>query len=165
MKITTVIFDWGDTIMRDFRLAGPMKNWDRVEMIPGAAEMLEKINPFYTICIATSANHSGTSDMIEALRRVGIDKVFHHFFASDDLGASKPDPAFFKAIVKKLGKYPGNCLAVGNLYQKDVVPAKKAGLKTVFFNEFDESGYYPEADHVIRHLGEMIRVLEAYEKT
>ncbi len=165
MKITSIIFDWGDTIMRDFKQAGPMKNWDRVELIPGAKEMLKNTSPLYTCCIATSADHSGTNDMVEALARVGIDKFFHHFFSSADLGASKPDPAFFRAIAKNLGTDPGNCLAVGNLYHKDVVPAKKAGLNTVFFNEFDEPGSYPEADHVIIRLDELISILKKHEKT
>ncbi|HHN48013.1 MAG TPA: HAD family hydrolase [Bacteroidales bacterium] len=165
MKIKRIIFDWGDTIMRDFKHAGPMKNWDYVEMIPGAAEMLESISPFYTCCIATSADHSGTEEMIEALARVGIVKFFNHFFSSADLGVSKPDPAFFKAIVKKLGTDPGNCLAVGNLYHKDIVPAKKAGLNTVFFNEFDVPGSYPEADYVIKRIDELTRILKKHEKT
>ena len=41
MEIKTLIFDWGDTIMRDLGLPGPMKDWDRVEWIPGAKEMLK----------------------------------------------------------------------------------------------------------------------------
>jgi FMN phosphatase YigB (HAD superfamily) len=164
IKISTIIFDWGDTIMRDFKAPGPMKNWDYVETIPGASEMLEKLNTKFTCCIATSAEHSDTGDMIAALKRAAIDKYFHCFFSSADLGAMKPDQEFFRAIPKKMKIDARHCMAVGNLYRKDVVPAKAAGLTTVFFNEMSEGGNFPDADYVINHLSELADILEKIEK-
>jgi len=164
IKLSTIIFDWGDTIMRDFKLPGPMKNWDYVEPIPGARELLERVSLRFTCCIATSADHSNTNDMKEALKRVAIDHYFHYYFSSNDLGVMKPDPEFFKAILKKMNIRSQNCIAVGNLYQKDVVPAKAAGLTTVFFNEMNESGDFPGADYVINQLGELAGILDKNNK-
>jgi len=155
MKITTLIFDWGDTIMRDLKLTGPMKDWVQVEWVPGAKEMLELVNPKFSCCIATSASHSNTSEMISALKRVGANVYFHHFLSSADLGYSKPDPAFFKGITKALGSNPGECISIGNLYEKDITPAKQSGLTTVWFNENSAEGTFPDADHIIKEWKEL----------
>lgn len=37
----TLIFDWGDTIMRDFFLEGPMWKWKKVEWIANAEKDIE----------------------------------------------------------------------------------------------------------------------------
>ena len=51
-----VIFDWGDTVMKDFsEFQGPMVNWPRVEVIGGIKESLSVINTHFTICIASNA--------------------------------------------------------------------------------------------------------------
>ncbi len=42
---------------------------------------------------------------------------------------SKPNPAYYTQILKKLGKQPGECLMVGNDTQEDVLPAQKAGIQ------------------------------------
>jgi putative hydrolase of the HAD superfamily len=159
MKITTLIFDWGDTIMRDLKLQGPMKDWDQVEWVTGAKEMLEITNPKFTCCIATSASHSNTSEMIIALKRVGANAYFQHFLSSADLRYSKPDPEFFKGITKALGTDPWECISIGNLYEKDITPAKQAGLTTIWFNENREKGNFPDADHIINEWKELPAIL------
>ena len=138
-QISTLIFDWGDTIMHDYNLPGPMADWEKVEWIPGAEKALKTLSEKYTCIIATSADHSGTEDMIAALRRVGADKYFHHFFSSKELGYKKPDPRFFSSIVEKLNVTPGECVMIGNFYEKDITGAKQAGLQTVLFNENENS--------------------------
>lgn len=144
-----LIFDWGDTIMRDLNLPGMMKEWPVVEWVPGAEKMLENIYNQFITCIATSAAHSNTPDMIAALRRIGADKYFKYFFSSDDLGASKPDPVFFTSIIKRIGTHEDNYISIGNLYEKDIAPAKAAGLRTIWFNELKIQGNFPMADVII----------------
>lgn len=155
MKITTLIFDWGDTIMRDLKLPGPMKDWGHVEWVPGAEEMLQKVSPHFNCCIATSASHSDTSDMVAALKRVGAEKYFHHFLSSNDLGCAKPDPKFFSSIVRFLKAEPAECISIGNLYEKDITPAKAAGLSSIWFNENNTEGHFPNADHIIHYWKEL----------
>ncbi len=152
--LTTLIFDWGDTIMRDYDLPGPMSGWEKVSWIPGAEKVLKILSEKYSCIIATSADHSGTDEMIAALKRVEANKYFHHFFSSQELGFKKPDPGFFNSIAKKLSLDPSNCMMIGNFYEKDIVGAKQAGMQTVWFNEsknkgqFD-SGSFSAADEII----------------
>jgi HAD superfamily hydrolase (TIGR01509 family) len=159
LPIHTLIFDWGDTIMRDFALPGTMKDWPTVEYIPGAEAALKVAAAKYTCIIATSANHSDTKDMIAALERVGAQKYFHHFLSSADLGYKKPDPHFFTAITERLNLEPAKCVMIGNLYEKDIAPAKAAGLQTIFFNEKNTQGNFPQADVVIGKMNQLVNHL------
>jgi FMN phosphatase YigB (HAD superfamily) len=162
MKKTILIFDWGDTIMRDLDLGGPMKDWERVEWITGAEKMLEQVSSNFMCCIATSAKHSDTSDMIAALKRLGADQYFDHFFSSSQLGCAKPDPEFFTTITRAINSTVENCISIGNLYEKDIAPAKEAGLITVWFNEKRFEGKFPKADHIIARWNELPEILNKY---
>ena len=156
--ISALIFDWGDTVMRDYNLPGPMAVWEKVAYIPGAQKALESLSGKFTCIIATSAEHSGTDEMIDALKRVGADKYFHHFFSSKDLGYQKPDPGFFSSIVEKLELKAEKCVMIGNLYEKDIVGAKAAGMQTILFDEKQQNHDFPDADAVIHQMDELINI-------
>jgi FMN phosphatase YigB (HAD superfamily) len=157
--IHTLIFDWGDTIMRDFAYPGAMKNWPRVEYLPGAEEALQFVAGKYACIIATGANHSGTSDMIAALKRVEAQKYFQLFFSSEELGFQKPDPRFFSAIISQCNLNPSETVMIGDLYEKDIAPAKKAGLQTIFLNEKKLTGNFINADAIINKMNRLIDLL------
>jgi HAD superfamily hydrolase (TIGR01509 family) len=150
--IQALIFDWGDTIMQDFGHPGPMSRWPEVAWIPGAEASLKKLSKHYPCVIATSADHSGTEEMIAALKRVGADRYFRHFFASNDLGYKKPDPRFFEAITNQLSLEPQACVMIGNHYEKDIVGAKKAGMQTVLFDPQKQQTQFPLADAIIHDM-------------
>ncbi|MCK9451627.1 MAG: HAD family hydrolase [Bacteroidales bacterium] len=155
--IKALIFDWGDTIMRDFEEPGPVSEWKEVAWIPGAAESLQKLHQKYVCIIATSASHSDTAEMKKALKRMDADRYFQHFYSKVDLGFAKPDPRFFERILSLSKLQPEDAVMIGNLYDKDISSAKKAGLFTVFFNENGLSGDFPDADIIIRRMHELIQ--------
>jgi len=155
--IKALIFDWGDTIMRDFEEPGPVSEWKEVAWIPGAAESLQKLYQKYVCIIATSASHSDTAEMKKALKRMGADRYFKYFYSKEELGFAKPDPRFFERILSLRKLQPEDVAMIGNLYDKDISSAKKAGLFTVFFNENDLSGDFPDADIIIRRMHELIQ--------
>lgn len=160
--IKTLIFDWGDTVMRDYALDGPMYAWNKVDWIPGTEDLLRLVKDSFACIIATSADHSGTEDMIKALERVGAKKYFQQFYSQKELGFKKPDPRFFKAVVKKAGLSSDECVMIGNMYEKDIVGAKSAGLKTIFFNENNLRGDFHLADAIVSQMNEIS--LELIEK-
>ena len=157
--VRTLIFDWGDTVMRDFNLPGPMSHWPRVKWIPGAENILKTVAEKYICIIATNAGHSNTEMMIDALKRVGAQKYFHHFYSSKDLGYEKPDPRFFLTIAKKAETKPSACVMIGNMYDKDISGAKAAGMQTVFFNENKTPGRFPHADAVIHSMNQLLNLI------
>jgi len=148
-KIETLIFDWGNTIMVDYNLPGIMKDWDKVSAVSGALLALERLHSHYNMVIATSANHSNTEDMIAALKRVGADQYFQHFFSAKDLGVSKPDPNFFRIITERLGVEPRNTVSIGDRYPNDIDAAKQAGLTTVWLTAEAGEDNHPAANAII----------------
>ncbi len=93
--------------------------------------------------------------MIKALKRVGADKYFQQFYSQKELGYKKPDPRFFEAVIKKAGLSPDECIMIGNMYEKDIVGAKLAGFKTIFFNENKLIENFPLADAIVNQMSEI----------
>lgn len=48
---------------------------------------------------------------------------------SDDLGAEKPDLAFFEKLLEHAGLTPEGTVYVGDRFENDVLPAQQAGLR------------------------------------
>ena len=48
------------------------------------------------------------------------------------VGLFKPDPAIFRYAAEKIGGDPGSMMMVGDSFERDVLPAKKAGMKTAW---------------------------------
>lgn len=164
MRIKVLIFDWGNTVMRDFALPGPMSDWPEVAWIPALEDALKDLSTRFICVIATSAEHSDAEEMLKALERVGADKYFSHFFSAKELGASKPNPEFFKIITEKLGISAENCLAIGDKYKKDIVAAKAAGLKAVLFDEDGKYKGQSENFHTIRSMNELVDAIDVLAK-
>lgn len=159
MQNKAIIFDWGNTIMRDYKLPGPMYQWEKVTWIPGAEDLLKHLQDKYVLAIATNALHSGSEDMVKALKMVGADKYFNHFFSSRELGYQKPDPRFFLAVCDGIEINPEECIMIGDTYERDIIGAKRAGIKTIFFNENKKDGEFSDADYVVEGLLEVVEIL------
>lgn len=84
---------------------------------------------------------------------------------SDDLGAEKPDVAFFEKLIEQKGLAPAATAYVGDRFENDVLPAQQAGLTGVlirrgpwgFVNE--EHSDADEADLRITSLADLREAL------
>jgi FMN phosphatase YigB (HAD superfamily) len=133
--IRVVVFDWGGTVMRNLPgYRGPMAHWPVVEAVAGVGEALHALGPTYHLALATNARDSDGELVRAALRRVGLDGRFDSVFTARDLGAAKPAPRFFGALVARLGVQPEEVVMVGDDYAADVAGAKDAGWHAVWFN-------------------------------
>lgn len=133
--LRAVAFDWGDTVMRVFpEYRGPMARWPEVEAVPGAEVTLRALRKHYRLALATNAIDSGALLVREALARVGLEDLFHAVLTAHELGARKPRRDFFRGLVRELGCAPDEVAMVGDAYQADVVGAKQAGLRAIWFN-------------------------------
>jgi len=135
--IRALLFDWGDTLMRVLpEETGPiMAHWSRVEAIPGAELVLRTLRASYRIALATNGGAAGVPLVRKALARARLDEYLEEIFTAQDLGARKPDTAFFLALLGRLGVRPHEAVMVGDSYAEDVVGAKRAGLSAVWWNE------------------------------
>jgi FMN phosphatase YigB (HAD superfamily) len=158
--IRTLLFDWGNTIMVDFGLPGPMYTWEKVAWISGAEKTLQILGRQYKCFLATNAGASTTPEVMLALKRVGADKYFSGIFLAKEIGYEKPDKKFYTTIIEHLDLPPSSIVMIGDNYQKDCVGAKDTGLKTVFLNTNLETGPFPMADAVIRTIDDLINIIE-----
>ena len=156
-NVKALVFDWGDTLMRDFsEYQGPMVHWPRVEVIPGVPDVLPQLHEQMTCCVASNAGDSDAELMGLALARVGIRQYFHHLVTSRELGATKPDPTFFREILRRLAVEPQACIMIGNDYLKDIVPAKSTGMRTVWFSEAPVTEPASCADAVLHSMKDLV---------
>jgi len=153
-NITHLIFDWGDTLMADDPdIKQAMYLWDKITVMQGVAETMPYLHGKYVCTVGSNAGESDALAMKKAFERVSLDGCFDYYFTSKELGARKPDTAFFDSIVQKLGTVAENTVMIGNDYAKDISGAKKAGLKTVLITA--EKGVYPDADFVVKSFDEI----------
>jgi FMN phosphatase YigB (HAD superfamily) len=164
-SLQAVIFDWGDTLMRDLpEFQGAMVHWPRVELIPGVVEALGSIHGRLACCVASNAGDSDAELMGLALERVGIRHFFDHLWTSRELGATKPNPAFYRAILRELDLEPEACIMVGNDYEKDIAPAKAMGMWTIWLGRSVIENL-PAADAIIHTMEDLYAAINLLVNT
>jgi len=70
-------------------------------------------------------------ELLGLLEENTILECFTYRLTQDDFATTKPDLRFFESIVKRCGVDPRECIMVGDRIDKDVIPAKLIGMKTV----------------------------------
>jgi putative nucleotidyltransferase with HDIG domain len=153
-----LVFDWGNTLMRVFpEYNGPMADWPEVAEVAGVVETLEALLGNYPMVVATNAGDSKTEQVWKALRRVGLGEYFKAVFTSGELGAKKPELRFFRGLESVLARAPYNLVMIGDDFHADVLGAKNAGWKTIWYNPGWQAapGLLPLHDAEIHDLREL----------
>ena len=106
------------------------------------------------------------TERAEQLRALGVDADV--MAMSEEMGVAKPDPAFFRETLRRIGDPdPGRVAYVGDRIDNDVVPACGAGMRAVWLRR-GPWGVIPletpaEADLVVGSLIELTeRIDEAW---
>ncbi len=153
--IEVYLFDWGDTLMIDFPgVPGKMSDWEKVEAVPGAMEVLENLSKHAEIYVATGAADSTESDIERAFERVGLSQYISGYFCQSNLGVAKGSSDFLIAILAKLQKLPENVAMIGDSLTKDIEPAISAGIKPIWFSP-GYKGTVPGNARIIDNLKEL----------
>ena len=136
LRYPTVLFDWGDTIMRDDPAATtPVVEWPTIELIPGIADVLTYLHASgRQIILATSAAVSTEKQIRAALARCGLDQYFSHIYCFENTSLPKGE-AFYRHILSDLGIPASAALMVGDGFEKDVQAANAVGVFAVWFNQ------------------------------
>ena len=95
------------------------------------------------------------------LCQLQLHHIFDQVITFDDTGLRKPDPVPFRKVLSLLGVAPHEALMVGDWPERDVVGAKRVGIRTVFArygDTFDtvESG----ADFEIEDIREILGIVD-----
>jgi len=135
LRYSTVLFDWGDTIMRDDpAIKTPIVEWQTIEVIEGIAGVLAVLHASgRRIILATSASISDESQIRGALARCGLDQYFSRIYCFKNTNLPKGE-ALYRHILNDLGISASDALMVGDSFEKDVQAANAAGMFAVWFN-------------------------------
>jgi putative hydrolase of the HAD superfamily len=92
---------------------------------------------------------------------LGLQHYFDTVITSEDSGVKKPHEKPFLMAMERLGVKPNEAIMIGDWAERDVVGAKKVGLKTVFARYGDtlatkESG----ADYDIQDIAELLAIVQ-----
>ena len=148
-----VLFDWGNTLMRDFPEArGPMADWPRVETLPGVEEVLRQLRPRWTLALATNAVASDEPSVWRALARGGIASLLDKVYCFQTIGHKKPAPAFFDYIIRDLPMARDRIVMVGDDFQNDIHGATRAGIRSIWLNQSSDEARVGELYQTIHNL-------------
>jgi len=158
-----VLFDWGDTLMRVFpNYRGKMKDWPKVEEIPGARKALHSLHGRIGIALATNAADSEEEDIRKALERADLGSFVKRIYAFRSVCARKSSPEFFAHVLQDLHVSPDHLVMVGDDFAEDVEPAMAAGLRAVWFNFRDQEVRTGHNLATLHHLDHLPAVLHAW---
>jgi FMN phosphatase YigB (HAD superfamily) len=135
MIFKAYLFDWGDTLMKDFpHYTGPMKSWPEVKIVEGAEKTLEYLSRISKCCLVTNAKDSNEDDIWEALARVDLDTYLSRVFCYRNIGFEKPSGEFFSEVISTLCLEPKEIAMVGDSFEKDILGAVHSGIFGYWYN-------------------------------
>ena len=96
--------------------------------LPGALEAVQALSQKYRLFLASNGTASVQAGR---LKSANISRYFEAVFISQDLGANKPDPAFFeRAFAQISGFDKSRAMIVGDSLTSDMLGGIQAGIAT-----------------------------------
>lgn len=99
--------------------------------VPGSAELLEALHQRVRIGIVSN---NLTEEQREKLQVTGIDRLIDFLVTSEDAGVEKPDPGIFLEALRHAACSAEEAVMVGDSWRSDVLGARDAGIRAVWFN-------------------------------
>jgi 2-haloacid dehalogenase len=92
----------------------------------------------------------------------GLDEYIDRYFISEEVGANKPDGAFFAHVLEELGNPdPRSCLVIGDSLTSDIAGGNAAGIDTVWFDRSGENHHGgPDGPDAIKATYRITRLVE-----
>jgi len=105
-------------------------------------------------------SNGDTEELLEHMN--GVKEYFDVVITSEDLNLYKPDPRIFAEAVRRVGVHKEQAAFIGDTLTSDVLGAKKAGIKSVWYNRrkrLRKHGIKP--DFEIRDMAEVVQILNS----
>ena len=101
----------------------------RIALDPRVERLLDSLSSSFPMCIATNG---GSALQRAKIRAAGLDRWFEksHVFVSAEIGARKPESAFFDSVLAAMSVSPAEVLLVGDHPENDVCGAAARGMQT-----------------------------------
>ncbi len=127
--------------------------------LPGAETALERLSRKYKLYLASN----GTAKVQAGrLKSANISHFFQKIFVSQEIGANKPDMAYFSACFAAIPDFdPSRAMMVGDSLTSDIQGGINAGMATCWVNPTGKPGREDiRPDYEIQSLSQLEALLE-----
>jgi FMN phosphatase YigB (HAD superfamily) len=163
-RVKSIVFDWGDTLMRDFKeFNGPMHLWPEVAAMPGALDALQVVGNGRVIAVATNAIDSREEEIRLALGRASLDSLINKVYCFRKIGFLKPARGFFNYILNDLSLDPSELIMVGDDFEKDILGANRCDIYGFWLNLNSQELRAGKRYDTIQSLNELPSFIELHE--
>jgi FMN phosphatase YigB (HAD superfamily) len=165
LRYPTVLFDWGDTVMRDYpEITTPMIEWETLEIIDGIADVLKYLYASgRRIALATSANISSEDQIRGVLARVGVEQYFSRIYCFKTTNLPKGEE-FYRFILNDLDIPASDAVMVGDHLEKDVRVPNSLGMFAVWFNPLSDETRESDLHVTIHSMRELRKFFETWDQ-
>ena len=124
-------------------------------VIPFAHEVLTYLQKKYQLHILTNGFEETQCMKLEYS---GLKKYFTNVITSERAGCRKPDKKIFEYALQKTEAIARECIMIGDDHETDILGARGAGIKQIFFNPHKRINNY-NATYEIKNLSELCWIL------
>ena len=129
--------------------------------LPGAYEAVERLSKKYKLYLASNGTAKVQAGRLES---ANISHFFQEIFVSQEIGANKPDIAYFEVCFAKIPDFDiTKAMIVGDSLTSDILGGKNAGMKTCWVNPKGKIAPADiQPDYEIKALSELEEFLDAF---
>ncbi|MDR3625912.1 MAG: HAD family hydrolase [Ignavibacteriaceae bacterium] len=132
---------------------------DVIETLKITDNVLRQLKNNYKLGVVS--NFYGNLEPV--LKSLSIDKYFDAIIDSTVVKVNKPDPNILQVALYWLNTIPANAIVIGDSYDRDIIPAKKIGCKTIWldgksWNKPDDTS---DADIIVHSINKLVDVIKS----
>jgi HAD superfamily hydrolase (TIGR01509 family) len=101
----------------------------RVQLFPESIEVLESLRSRGFHLGLISNHHEG---LLRVLEHHGLDRLLETVTFSQEVGAEKPDPRFFRVALNRAGSSPDEAVHFGDSMETDILGSQKVGMRAIW---------------------------------
>lgn len=96
-------------------------------VMPGMGPVLKDLASNFSLVIAGQYGRR----LLDLLEFHGLLRCFSTLLTQDDFTITKPDPRYYEQVLTKAGRFAERSIMIGDRIDKDVIPAKAVGMRTI----------------------------------
>jgi len=133
----------------------------RLVAFPQTQEILAQLQTRHRLAVVSDGQ---SAYGLPELRAAGLAGFFASVVISGDHGYRKPDPRLFQTALNDLQVCPEQAIFVGNDRFRDVLGARRVGMKTILFCPRGDPGGSPETepDYILYQYAGLPRAIEFF---
>ena len=137
-------------------------------LMDGALDFVKRIRSGIADARIFIASNGATINAKGRIASTGLDRYIDGLFVSEAIGETKPSAAFFDICLKQIGEPAESCIMVGDSLSSDMLGAKNASLKSVWFmpsGDVEKAVKEYDIDYCASSFGELYDVLMEWSRT